>query len=676
MTDAELRDAALVELKKTTRGLKGYTPSATSAWGKALSLLGQVAVFTVERDQCVAELRLTTSGYNYYTQKAIEPPPSSHWGKALTYLEAIMPTRTITLSASGGTTNLTGVQTVTALPSAAGQVINVKFYVDSILQGSADTTQPFSFSWNTANVSVGNHELKAVGTWPKNQVAEKKITVSVAYQGAPPPPPPPPPPPDPPVNVTVPSITGTATEGQTLSISEVASEWTNNPTSYTHQWVVCDAAGNNCTPILSATGRTYTLSADEVGDTVKCWTTAFNTAGGSVPKLSAQTAVVAALAAGVPVNVSVPVIAGTATVGNMLSINNGSWTNSPTSYTRQWLRCDSTGENCSSPPGETNSTYTLTLDDVGSTIRCWTTATNATGDSIAIRSGQTAVVPAASPPAGVGVSRATMLATGGTVLRNDTSAQADPRPGLWGEIAAVSAARHTHVTTGGDTRNRADNVAQGNTAFRRLTVQDGDDFYGERAALGRNEWQNGENTGSRIDGTFALANEGDHKITFWSMRFPAGFPTSTFAWQQILEWKQTQPYAQQTDLNRSGPPGVALELQLYGNALRVSSMWVERWTTIVPPLGQWIRFAWDVKFSQYPNIGFMKFYVDVDNDGNFNDANEFFEWHGATLCYSSIAQNGMAAGDSIPNFLEIGPYRNASYTGNSVVEIDNIQIVG
>ena len=42
MTDAQLRDAALVELRETTRGLKGFTPPSTSHWAKALDFLYQI----------------------------------------------------------------------------------------------------------------------------------------------------------------------------------------------------------------------------------------------------------------------------------------------------------------------------------------------------------------------------------------------------------------------------------------------------------------------------------------------------------------------------------------------------------------------------------------------------------------------------------------------------------
>ena len=39
-----------------------------------------------------------------------------------------------------------------------------------------------------------------------------------------------------------------------------------------------------------------------------------------------------------PVNTVAPVISGTTTLGSVLTTTNGTWTNSPTSYTYQWKR--------------------------------------------------------------------------------------------------------------------------------------------------------------------------------------------------------------------------------------------------------------------------------------------------------------------------------------------------
>ena len=77
-----------------------------------------------------------------------------------------------------------------------------------------------------------------------------------------------------------------------------------------------------------------------------------------------------------PVNTAAPVISGTATVRQILTTTTGTWTGVPApTYSYQWQRA---GVNIS---GATSNTYTLVSADVGSTIRCVITATNAAGNN-------------------------------------------------------------------------------------------------------------------------------------------------------------------------------------------------------------------------------------------------------------------------------------------------------
>jgi hypothetical protein len=99
-------------------------------------------------------------------------------------------------------------------------------------------------------------------------------------------------PPGPPLDTAVPTISGTPSQGQTLT--ESPGIWSNNPTAYTYQWEDCDPSGQSCSPIGGATGPTYTLTAEDVGDTVRVQEVASNTAGAGQPAQSAPTAVVAA----------------------------------------------------------------------------------------------------------------------------------------------------------------------------------------------------------------------------------------------------------------------------------------------------------------------------------------------------------------------------------------------
>jgi Concanavalin A-like lectin/glucanases superfamily len=95
----------------------------------------------------------------------------------------------------------------------------------------------------------------------------------------------------------------------------------------------------------------------------------------------------AAIPPAAPTNTTLPAISGTAIEGQTLSADNGSWTGNPTSYSKQWRRCDSGGANCADISGATDSSYTLSTADVDSTIRVAVTATNAGGSTSAASRG-------------------------------------------------------------------------------------------------------------------------------------------------------------------------------------------------------------------------------------------------------------------------------------------------
>jgi len=100
----------------------------------------------------------------------------------------------------------------------------------------------------------------------------------------------------------------------------------------------------------------------------------------------------------VPVNTALPAISGTPTEGQALTASNGTWSNAPTSYAYQWLRCKSNGKSCVSVANGTQTTYTLVGADAGHTMRVRVTAINADGSASA-ESAQTATVAKAASSA-------------------------------------------------------------------------------------------------------------------------------------------------------------------------------------------------------------------------------------------------------------------------------------
>lgn len=96
----------------------------------------------------------------------------------------------------------------------------------------------------------------------------------------------------------------------------------------------------------------------------------------------------------VPVNTVAPAVTGTPTVGSTLSLSNGTWTGSPTSYAYQWQEdIASVWTNIS---GATSNTY---VTDHAGTYRGVVVATNAFGDSDPANSNSVVVTEGGTMPA-------------------------------------------------------------------------------------------------------------------------------------------------------------------------------------------------------------------------------------------------------------------------------------
>jgi hypothetical protein len=93
-----------------------------------------------------------------------------------------------------------------------------------------------------------------------------------------------------------------------------------------------------------------------------------------------------------PVNTAAPSISGSPQVGQTLTASNGTWNSETTpTYTYQWQRCDTAGNNCANISNATGQTYKVTSDDSNKTLRVVVTAHNSTGTTSAT-SAQTSVV--------------------------------------------------------------------------------------------------------------------------------------------------------------------------------------------------------------------------------------------------------------------------------------------
>ena len=139
----------------------------------------------------------------------------------------------------------------------------------------------------------------------------------------------------------------------------------------------------------------YTLTEDDVGQTIRVIVTASNDGGRTESDLGPDGGRDRARS---PAHrQQPPVVTGAAQQGKTLTTTNGSWDGNPT-FAYQWQDCDANGQNCANT-GTGATTYALTASDVGHTVQVIVTATD-DGGSTQATSNLTATVaaPPSSPP--------------------------------------------------------------------------------------------------------------------------------------------------------------------------------------------------------------------------------------------------------------------------------------
>jgi hypothetical protein len=113
-----------------------------------------------------------------------------------------------------------------------------------------------------------------------------------------------------------------------------------------------------------------------------------------------------------PVNQAPPTITGSPVVGETLTASPGTWSNAPSGYAYEWLRCQAT--DCAAIPGATGSNYAIATADEGRTLKVVVTASGDGG------SGQATSAPTATVTAGGG--------GGGGTEPSFTKITIDPNP--------------------------------------------------------------------------------------------------------------------------------------------------------------------------------------------------------------------------------------------------------
>ncbi|HEY3961244.1 MAG TPA: hypothetical protein VGL84_01845 [Gaiellaceae bacterium] len=179
-----------------------------------------------------------------------------------------------------------------------------------------------------------------------------------------------------PQNTASPTISGTAKVGSTLTATN--GTWSNSPTSYVYRWQRCATDGTRCGDVTGATSQTYTPASGDVHHTIRVVVAASN-ADGKTAARSAATDVVGSTNG--PASSVTPAVSGNAAVGDTLTVSNGSWSPSATSFTRQWQRCNSDGTSCLNIGGATGRVYGVRTIDVGNRLRALVTAQTSSGQT-------------------------------------------------------------------------------------------------------------------------------------------------------------------------------------------------------------------------------------------------------------------------------------------------------
>ena len=163
----------------------------------------------------------------------------------------------------------------------------------------------------------------------------------------------------------LPTISGTAQVDETLTADTSGISDADGLTnvSYSYQWIRND--GTNDSDMGGQTGSTYTLVSADEGKAIKVRVSFTDDAGNEETLTSAATAAVA-VRPNTPAT-GLPTISGTAQVGKTLTANISGMADEDgldnAEFSYQWLANDADIQNA------TDSTYTLTDDDVGKTIK-------------------------------------------------------------------------------------------------------------------------------------------------------------------------------------------------------------------------------------------------------------------------------------------------------------------
>ena len=223
----------------------------------------------------------------------------------------------------------------------------------------------------------------------------------------------------------LPTIRGTVQVDETLTADTSGISDADGLTnvSYSYQWIRND--GTNDSDMGGQTGSTYTLVSADEGKAIKVRVSFTDDVGNEETLTSAATAAVA-VRPNTPAT-GLPTISGTAQVDETLAADTSGISDSDgltnVSYSYQWIRND--GTNDADIGGQTGSTYTLTDEDVGKTIKVRVSFTDDAGNEETLTSAATAAVAVRPNTPATGLPTISGTAQVGKTLTANISGMAD-----------------------------------------------------------------------------------------------------------------------------------------------------------------------------------------------------------------------------------------------------------
>jgi hypothetical protein len=193
-------------------------------------------------------------------------------------------------------------------------------------------------------------------------------------------------------------------------------------------------------------------------------------------------------------------------------------------------------------------------------------------------------------------------------------------------------------------------AVQGHDAYK-LTVEDGDNSYGERCELGQgNPSRNG----------FPQFQSGDERWISFQVYLPDDYPVDTPDWNVMFQIHQ------QGD---GGCPPISLNVEdgqfkLYNSATAKYVLdTTEKWHAPAQR-NRWVKFTMHIKNSTDDNTGFVELFGDLNGQGEKQLMPKTF------MHTMTIGSNGAP----MTNHARIGIYRNPKIQGTSSIYFDGFTI--